>query len=168
MRHLLKLAAIALSAALPAFAQGNPTGTISGQVTSPDKQPLPGATVTATSPNLQGTRTTTTSANGDYILPFLPPGDYSVSFELGGFKPCKTTGRVTAAQTIQLNPTLQLASLSEEVVVTAAQENFNQGAQAATTFKYDELVEKLPLFGRGQNALQQIANLAPGVHDPCP
>jgi outer membrane receptor protein involved in Fe transport len=162
------LAGIALACALPALAQGNPTGTISGQVTSQDKQPLPGVSVTATSPNLQGARSTTTSGNGDYILPFLPPGDYTVSFELSGWKPVKKAERVTAAQAIQLSPTLALASMNEEVVVTATQENFHQGAQAATTYKYDELIEKLPLFSRGQNALQQIANLAPGVHDTGP
>jgi outer membrane receptor for ferrienterochelin and colicin len=168
MRRTLLVAALALASALPAFTQGNPTGTISGQVTSQDKQPLPGVTVTATSPNLQGARSATTSANGDFILPLLPPGDYTVSFELSGFKPFKKAERVTAAQAIPINATLQLASVAEEVVVTAANENFHQSAQAATTYKYDELIEKLPLFSRGQNALQQIANLAPGVHDTGP
>ena len=42
-------------------------------------------------PALQGTRTATTSANGDYIFPFLPPGDYTVTYELAGFKTVKQT-----------------------------------------------------------------------------
>ena len=70
-----------------AFAQGNPTGTISGQVTDPDSLALPGVSITVSSPVLQGLRTTVSSSNGDYLLTFLPPGDYTVTFELQGFTP---------------------------------------------------------------------------------
>ena len=70
--------------AASAFAQGNPTGAISGQVVDPDNLALPGVTVTVESPVLQGVRTAVSSGNGDYIIPFLPPGDYTVTFELAG------------------------------------------------------------------------------------
>ena len=69
----------------PVSAQGNPTGTISGRVTDPQGLPVPGTLVTVVSPALQGVRTATTSINGDYILPFLPAGEYEVKFELQGF-----------------------------------------------------------------------------------
>ena len=72
------LVVVALTAA-PSAAQV-PTGTISGHLTSSDGQPLPGVTVTATSTSLQGSRTTVSTANGDFILPLLPPGDYTVTF----------------------------------------------------------------------------------------
>ena len=77
--------AVALLWALPAFAQGNPTGKVSGRVMS-DGQPVPGVLVTATSPNLQGSKTTSTSSNGDYLFPALPAGDYTISFELEGMQ----------------------------------------------------------------------------------
>ena len=69
-----------------AAGQGNPTGIIRGQVVDPDDLPLPGVVVTVTSPALQGKQTGVTSANGDFIIPFLPPGEYSVTFELQGFQ----------------------------------------------------------------------------------
>ena len=75
-----------LLTATTAWAQGNPTGAISGQVVDPDGLAMPGVVVTATSPALQGARTATTSGNGDYIIPFLPPGDYVIMFELQGFQ----------------------------------------------------------------------------------
>lgn len=93
--------ALSFAAPLPAFSQGNPTGTISGQVVS-DVGILPGVTVTVQSPNLQGRRTVVTSENGDYIFPFLPPGDYTVTFELEGFQTVKETVRVAAAQSVPL------------------------------------------------------------------
>src|SRR5262245_36284130 len=79
-RVLLATAAVLASAAV-ALAQGNPTGTISGHIVDDQGLAIPGATVSASSPSLQGVRTTTTSANGDYIIPFLPAGDYQVTFE---------------------------------------------------------------------------------------
>ena len=74
------LAAVQLVAVLDASAQA-PTGNISGRVFSSDGQPLPGVTVSVTSPNLQGTRSTVSSERGDYLISLLPPGTYSVAFE---------------------------------------------------------------------------------------
>jgi len=67
------------------WAQTTPTGSITGQVVDAQGAVLPGVTVSVTSPALQGTRTAVTSGNGDYIVPFLPTGDYEVTFELAGF-----------------------------------------------------------------------------------
>src|ERR1043166_5442558 len=56
-----------------AFGQGTVTGQLTGTTT-------PGATVTVTSRQLQGPRTTTADANGEFLFVALPPGDYTVSF----------------------------------------------------------------------------------------
>src|SRR6516164_429645 len=90
--------------------QGNPTGTISGHVTDPEGLAVPGVLITAASRVLQGVRTATTSANGDYIIPFLPAGDYEVTFELQGFQTVKRTNvGIKMAETLPLNVTLVLA-----------------------------------------------------------
>ena len=47
---------------------------------------LPGVLVTLKSPALQGDRTTSTSASGDYSFAGVPPGDYTVAFSLQGFQ----------------------------------------------------------------------------------
>ena len=86
------VAAMLFVVALPALAQ-NPTGTLSGHA-SDGTTPLPGVTVTATSPNMQGVRTSVTNGNGDYIFRFLPPGDFRVKFELQGFQTIDTTVKV--------------------------------------------------------------------------
>ena len=87
----------AFLAVSPVLAQGIPTGTLTGRVTS-GGEALPGVTVTLTSPALQGARTTTTNAGGDYNVPLLPPGDYKVTFELEGFQRVERTVKVNAAQ----------------------------------------------------------------------
>jgi hypothetical protein len=57
---------IALALAVPVWshAQGVQTGVLSGVVRDPQDLPLPGATVTATSPSMQGERTAVTDAIG--------------------------------------------------------------------------------------------------------
>ena len=66
-------------------AQGVPTGTITGRVNA-EGSSLPGVTVTVASPSLQGTRTTVTGSSGDYIIPYLPAGQYTVTYELSGME----------------------------------------------------------------------------------
>src|SRR5262245_6222695 len=80
---------------LPLLDDGKPTGKLSGRVTG-DGQPVPGVLVTATCPNLQGSRTTTTTSNGDYLFPSLPAGDYTVTFELEGMQSVRRELRIAA------------------------------------------------------------------------
>ncbi len=158
-RLALLVAALA-AIALPVFAQGTPSGTISGQVTDPDGLALPGVVVTVESPALQGKRSAVTSAHGDYIVPFLPAGDYKVSFELSGFGSIRQNVRVANAASVPLDARLALATLSETVEVTGATTgDFGQQAQVATSFKQD-LMEKLPTA----RTLLAAVNLSPGVH----
>ena len=149
--------AVALLWALSAFAQGNPTGKVSGRVLS-GSQPVPGVLVTATSPNLQGNKTTSTSSNGDYLFPSLPAGDYTISFELEGMQSVRRELRVAAAQTVPLDVEMSLTTVEEEIVVTGTLENISQGVQSATTYT-KTLVDELPA-GR---TINQIVALSPGI-----
>jgi len=142
---------------LPAFGQGNPTSKLSGRVTS-GNEGLPGVKVTVTSPNLQGTKSTTTTNNGDYLFPSLPAGEYSVLFEREGLQPVKQELRLAAAQDSSLDAEMAAAAVTEEIVVTGSLENISQSVQAATTFT-KKLVDELPA-GRTVN---QIVALSPGV-----
>ena len=85
--RLCLLLLAALSIAGPAVAQGVQTGTLSGTVKDAGDLVLPGVSVTAASPVLQGERSTVTDANGVYVLRGLPPGAYRVRFELTGMNP---------------------------------------------------------------------------------
>ena len=85
MKHFGRYAVLVFALLLvsaTAFAQGS-SGTLTGNVTT-EGAPLPGATVTVTSPALQGSRTTVTNENGAYNFPALPPGKYTVVIELEG------------------------------------------------------------------------------------
>jgi hypothetical protein len=69
------LVACCLGAATVTYAQGVQTGTIRGMVRDSQDLAVPGVTVTATSPVLQGPRSTVTDTQGLYVIRALPPGD---------------------------------------------------------------------------------------------
>src|SRR5690242_15330450 len=93
------------------------TGTIRGHVSDPQGLPLPGVTVSATSPNLQGVRTAVTSENGDFVLTVLPPGTYTVAFDLSGFQRLERTVGLAPTQDVPLDAQLGPATVSEQVTV---------------------------------------------------
>ncbi|MGH9163309.1 MAG: TonB-dependent receptor, partial [Vicinamibacteraceae bacterium] len=146
-----------------AAAQTTPTGTVTGRVTDGSGAVLPGVTVTASSPALQGTRTVVTSANGDYTIPFLPPGEYELEFTLSGFQTLERHVRVQVAESIEVSVQLSMAGLAEEVTVVADQADFTMAPTVATSYRA-ELIDKLPV-GRDIDA---TVLLAPGTTDTGP
>ena len=151
------IALTALIALVGAASAQNPTGTLSGNVLSADA-PLPGVLVSVTSAALQGTRTAMTTANGAYILPFLPPGDYQIKFELDGFLPLERAVKVPAGQAVQLDAEMSSATVSEEIMVTGSLDNISTTPQAAVTYE-KAFIEELPVARDVRN----IALLAPAV-----
>jgi hypothetical protein len=99
-------------------AQSLQVGTIEGRVIDQSGGVVPGVTVTVASPVLVSVRTSVTDAGGVYGFPSLPLGDYTVSFELSGFKKVARAGiTVTAARTQTVDATLQTGDLSETLTI---------------------------------------------------
>ncbi|MEM7353905.1 MAG: carboxypeptidase regulatory-like domain-containing protein, partial [Acidobacteriota bacterium] len=144
----------------PQILAQNPTATLKGRVTDDSGAGLPGVTVVATSPNLQGERRTVTGTNGDYKLAFMPPGAYRVTYELEGFATKVRDVRLSAAQSSTSDIAMEIAEVVEEIVVTANLDTISDSNTAVSTYVADE-VEKLPI----QRTLEAAVNLAPGVHD---
>ncbi len=159
----LALVIAALLSAAPASAQTT-SGTIIGRVVDNQNLAVPGVTVSVEGPNLQGANTAVTSENGDYILPQLPPGTYTVSFTLSGFGRQQRTIAVAPTQTVPLNVTLGVAALDETVnVVGKSADVLTQTAQVATNFQQD-LIAMLPTNRDITSALL----MAPAVHPSGP
>ena len=118
LRSALVLSFVLLAA--PAFAQIG-QGTLTGVITDPQGQVLPGVTVTATSTALIGTRTTVTEVDGRYRFPALPSGFYKLKFDLAGFSTLERDNiQVVLGQTISVDTQMKIASLAETVTVQGA------------------------------------------------
>jgi len=116
---LILIGILAALFATPLMAQQ--TGEVAGRVTNvADGAALEGVSVVATSNVLPGTRSSTTGANGEYRLPLLPPGTYTLEFTLSDGT---TRTRVTEVR-LQQRATVDLlvdfsadAAVIEEVIV---------------------------------------------------
>ncbi len=163
-KRLLIILTIASVTAATATAQRIPTATLSGKVTVEDAG-IPGVTVTVKSPNLQGARSSVTSGAGDYIFPLLPPGDYTVTFELAGMQTVTRQVEIAAARDFRLEVELSPAKVAEKVTVTAETPVLASldTTQVSANFR-QELIEALPV-GR---TLAAVTLLAPGVNSNGP
>jgi len=114
--------AVCLFASTHAFAQGggaSTTGSINGKVADSSGGVLPGVTVNAASPSLMGAQSSVTDTGGNYRFPALPPGTYTVTFELPGFNTLKRENiSISMGFTATVNVELAVASLQETVTVT--------------------------------------------------
>ena len=101
--------------AVPAFAQQ--TRAIRGIVTDSQGGALPGVTVEASSNVLPVARVTVTEANGEYRLPALPPGSYTVTFTLAGMQSATRRANVQLAQETTADATLGISGIDRKSVV---------------------------------------------------
>lgn len=145
-----------------AFGQGT-TGSLTGTVTA-EGNALPGVTVTISSPALQGTRTAVSGDAGGYAFPSLPPGDYTVTFELSGMQTVTKKLRVNLAQTSRGDVDLRPAAVSEAITVTAAAPAALETTEVSTNFTGQAIAE-LPTLNR---TIATAALIAPGVNDAGP
>ena len=135
-----------------ASAQKIPTGILTGHVTD-GKLPLPGVAVAVTSPSLQGVRTASSTVNGDYIVPLLPPGLYAVRFELEGFYTVDTTVKISGDLTSRVDAVMpQAVTIAEQVTVTGRYETISSTATAGTTLEAS-LIQPLPVSRDAQSYL---------------
>src|SRR5436190_3998112 len=153
--RFLIIGAIAALIAGSAFAQT--TASLTGDVTTEGK-PLPGVTVTISSPNLQGTRTAVTGENGGYSFSGMPPGEYKVTFELSGLGTITKTARLELSQTARVDAAMKVAGVTEAITVTANTPTVLETPQVAATFTAKQ-IETLPVARTPIAA----ALLAPGV-----
>ena len=97
---------------------GTASGSILGTVSDTTGAVLPGVTITISSAALMGTCTTPTNGEGRYRIAALPPGEYSLSFALDGFRTLVHEGiLVGLGFTATLDVELDLATVPERVTV---------------------------------------------------
>jgi hypothetical protein len=147
--------AIFLSPGAPrASAQSTSTGTVSGQVTDPQNAAVSGASVTLRDVATNAEQKTVTNDAGRYTFVNVPPGLYDMTVIKSGFIQAKLTGeKVTVGLVLTVNVALQVGSMEETVVVTAAGADLQTtNASVGTTISGKQL-EMLTNLGRDANAL---------------
>ena len=153
---LLALAVFAalVSAISPAAAQ-TATGQITGTVRDATGAVMSGVKVVVTNQQTGLTRETKTGANGDYVIPLLPVGLYSVTAEQTGFKTAVHTDvGLTVDQIQRLDLQLAPGNVTETVEVQSTALALDTGSASVGHTITEKQVTELPLNGR--NFLQLL------------
>jgi hypothetical protein len=141
-------------------AQGLQTGVLTGTITSTDGLSMPGATITVTSPALQGALSAVTDVNGIYVVRGLPPGEYTITVEMDGMATVKRSTSVPLGRTDEVHATMAPATVAEQVTVRGEAAPVVTNPTIGANFNAD-LINRLPT---GRTPFT-IAELAPGLTD---
>ena len=137
----------------------NPTGTITGRVTDATGSIVPQASITVTNENTGLARETTTDDVGDYRVPLLPIGIYSVKVEQSGFKvQIKKSLKLEVQQTARVDFQMEVGEVQEVVSVDTQAPLLETENSASGTVIKNEQVTNMPLNVR---QFLQLAMSAP-------
>lgn len=163
IRTLLRSSLLVLAAiAVPFATSQTNTGTIVGTATDNTGATIPGATVTTRNLGTGEVRTATTDNNGDFTVPNLQIGHYSVTVTREGFAPAQIADtELQVAQRETINPVLQVGAVSDRVTIIADQAPLlNQASSSVGQVIDTQTVQNMPLNGR---SFWQLTQLTPGV-----
>ena len=142
------------------------TAQLSGTVLDPSGLPVAGASVTVREELTAYTRSTKTTASGEYLFPSLPPGSYEVTVEMSGFASYVQNGvSLQVGKSVNLPVDLKLGAQTQHVTVSA-----NASMVTTTSATVGQVVDQrditsLPLNGRHA---QQLVFLVPGATNVTP
>jgi len=139
--------------------------TIIGTVMDSSGAAIVGVEVTAKNLGTNLPASTVTNAEGIYSIPNLFPGSYSLEFRKDGFKAI-TYPSITleSTQIAQINATMQVGAISENVTVTADAPVLDLESAAVGTNMKGDVVTDLPLsiYGGGRFVENFAVALTPG------
>jgi hypothetical protein len=153
---------MALAVSGIARAQSSYTAAVRGVVTDVSGGGVPGATVTVTESDRNVPHTVTTDNAGRYILTALPPGQYTLSVEVSGFKTYTHTNIPLAVQQqATFDVSLEVGGVTETVEVRSLAPLLNTTISTLGQVIENRYMTALPNIGRNPLSL---LNLTPGVN----
>jgi hypothetical protein len=140
------------------------SGSISGSVKDSSGASVPGAMVTVSNASIGVSRSTTTSDDGGFVAPNLPPGTYEVQVEVTGFKKFQKTGivltaggRVNAGDfLLDVGATAESVTVNAEAAQLQLQSNSGERSDLITSRQLNDVAIN------GRNVLDYM-KLVPGV-----
>ncbi len=165
LSYALCVSALAVCSTSVSFAQLL-QGTIDGNVTDPSQGAVAGATVTVTNEGTRLSRDTATNSQGEYTLPTLPPGTYTLAVKAGGFSPYSQTGvLVHGNEVTRVNIGLTVGQVNQDITVSAQAANLQTDKADVHTDLTTKSLTDLPTpLGRNYQLLLPV--MVPGVATP--
>jgi hypothetical protein len=161
MRKTTMILMALLLAGLPGFAQ-TISGSIAGRVVDAQGGVVPNAAVTVTEASKNLRVSTKTSPGGDFLVPGLLPGTYSITVENPGFKKLSVPGiNLDANDKISVGDlVLEVGAVTETIDVSAAAALLQTESVERSATISDTQISNIEVNGRSP---LDLAKLVPGV-----
>lgn len=157
-RRLVGVLILALVIAAPIFGQSE-RGIISGSVVDPTGAVIPAAKITIINKSTNVTYPGSTNEAGSFVLPNLPPGDYSIKVEKEGFRTSVLSQiTVNAASSVRADFNLEVGTSQQTVEVSAEAVALSTDNAKSSTTITNKMVDDLPTVVGG--ALRSAFDLA--------
>jgi hypothetical protein len=167
MRCFLRtLPVLAAALTIPLLCGQGAVGTLNGTVTDPAGAAVPGATVVATENGTGLESKTTSTSSGDYTLPYLPSGTYTIRASAPGFSTATAENVILrVAQTMTVDIKMQLGSVNQQIVVSDRPELLESNSAEIGEYITQEEYKSWPiLVNDGQRQIQEfIFDSLPGT-----
>lgn len=146
---------------LSPFLEAAPTGAIRGTILDQTGAAVPDAAIVLTNLGTNESRKVTSGTSGDFTLPMIPVGQYTIRVEKTGFRSyVQTPVTITINAQVTLTVQLEVGSTHQQVTVTGQAPLVNTESAQVRDLVDREQIQNLPLNGR--NTLQ-LTLLAGGV-----
>jgi len=160
VRGLFAILLFLASVSATVHGQGS-TASMAGVVRDEQNLVVPGTTVALAAIENRFSRSVTTDASGGFEFAGLLPGDYTVRFELVGFRPKEMNVSIAVNQRVRLDVVLQAAGVAQQVEVTTTVPLLHVSDATVGEVIDQQQVSELPLNGR---QFLELALLVPGAH----
>ncbi len=141
--------------------------TVSGRVTDQSGAAVPGVNVRAVEKNTGSRVQASSGSQGEYSLPFLAPGAYTVTAEHGGFKKYVQDGlTVSANQRLNIDVVLQIGDQVESITVTSDAAMLQTSSASVGQVISQDQISVLPMNGRTALTLAQLSYGVTPASDP--
>lgn len=159
---MLRILLAIIALLLPAVTAGQViSSSIVGDVADASGASVPGAVVLVTNVSTAAVRQAVSDANGAYVLPQLPPGNYRLSATHAGFKRYEVSSvNLPVGQTVRVDVAFVVGDVTEQVQVSAAAPLLESETSSLGQVISQQNIVELPLNGRN---FMQLANISPGV-----
>src|SRR5208337_3941852 len=153
---------VVVSVAPLARAQNANSGELKGALMDPSGAVVPGVAVSIKNVLTGVVTPTTTNESGLYDVPFLAPGNYTITFSKQGFRPFVREGIVLHVETLEVSATLQLGVSTQEIVVNAAMPLVETETSEQHVDLGTQAIDAAPIVGTDWRA--EMIQLIPGVN----
>jgi outer membrane receptor protein involved in Fe transport len=158
--RLLTCIAVFLAAAANTTAQTS-SASVVGRVTDPTGAVIPGVSIKITNLDTNISQTGSSNEVGDFTIPYVPPGRYSLEAGSAGFRTYRRAELTLALdQAMRIDIPLEIGSATESITVTGAAPALNTESGARGEVTTNEEIAEMPLDSRN---FADLAYLTGGV-----